>query len=197
MSKIGVGIGDDFPLDDGHGGGAGGSQGAGASQDTPQSERDEFEAWKRRRDARRAEREYWRSQREEWRARKREFKRRIREAARESFGDRGDWHDRYGDGHYHWRPRFWGLWLLVPVLGILLFFSLVSAVFKAPFVFLALVAIGAFFFMHHGRYRFPHDHRDFGRGDFGGRNRGPIVTPPPASPEPPASSTPPAVTNGK
>ena len=54
MSKIGVGVGDDFPVDDG------------APKNTsepPRDDRAEFEEWKRRRDAYRAQREAWRTQR--------------------------------------------------------------------------------------------------------------------------------------
>jgi hypothetical protein len=192
MSKVGVGVGEDFPVDDGNGGAQGGGQG-------PRDERAEFEEWKRRRDAWRSEREAARAERDAWRARKRAFKQKIRDAARESFGDGANWRDgygRHGESYYHWRPRFSALWMLVPVVGLLLFFSLVAAIFKAPFAFLALILIGAFLFAHQGRGHFRHHHgfgRDYGR-DYN-MARGPIVTPPPAKPEPPAA--PPAVTDGK
>ncbi|HEY2069635.1 MAG TPA: hypothetical protein VGG48_08795 [Rhizomicrobium sp.] len=199
MSKIGVGIGDDFPVDDeGNGSNAGGPQGA------PRSEQEEFEDWKRRRDAHRAEREQWRASREEWRAKKRTFKQKVREAARESFGgDYDRWrHERYGrDGHRHgWYPA---LWLLVPILALALFISLISAIFKAPFLFLGLIAIAAVLFnqrrwLWHGDWHdYSHGHgrgygRGYGRDDHGPNRGGPIVTPPPSQ-TPPA---PPAVTNG-
>jgi hypothetical protein len=184
MNKIGVGVGDDFPVDDGNGGGQPGAQG-------PRSEQEEFEDWKRRRDAWRAEREQWRAQRDAWRARKRAFKEKVRAAARESFGDSANWHhgyDRRGEPYYHWRPRFWGLWALIPIFAILLFLSLIAAIFKSPFLFLALIGIGAFAILH--RHRWDRRFDDYGYGG----PRGPIVTPPP--PSKPAGP-PPAVTNGK
>jgi hypothetical protein len=47
MSKFGVGVGDDFPIDDNNG----------REQAQPQDDRAEYEEWKRRRDAHRAQRE--------------------------------------------------------------------------------------------------------------------------------------------
>ncbi len=52
MSKIGVGVGDEFPLDDGAAKSA-----AAETPRTPEDDRAEFEEWKRRRDAHRAQRE--------------------------------------------------------------------------------------------------------------------------------------------
>src|ERR1700756_3652829 len=96
MSKFGVGVGDDFPVDDGRGNEPGRDQ---AQQ--PQDDRAEYEEWKRRRDAHRAQREEWRRQREEWKERKRAFKERVRQAARESFGAHArDYEDRH---YYGWR----------------------------------------------------------------------------------------------
>jgi hypothetical protein len=90
--------------------------------------------------------------------------------------------------------------IAVPVLIIALFFSLISAAFKAPFVILAIVAIAALFFvLHHRRgyhhYRFashPHEHgrRYFYDSDIETPPRrqptepskpAPIITPPPAA----------------
>jgi hypothetical protein len=181
MSKIGVGVGEDFPVDDGHGGAPGGGQ-------APRSEQEEFEDWKRRRDQWRAQREQWRSQRDEWRAKKRAFRQKIREAAHESFGR--EW-DGYRYEHYRRARGLWPLWALIPIIGLVLFLSLIVAIFKAPFAFLALIAIGAFFFAHHNRYRHHYGHRQ--RYDYD-MPRGPIVTPAPPKSEPPAP--PPAVTNG-
>src|ERR1700761_3413483 len=92
MSKFGVGVGDDFPVDDGSG------QNAGANQGEPRDDRAEYEEWKRRKEAHRAQREQWHAQREEWRNRKRAFKERVRAAARESFGDH--WDERHHGGDF-------------------------------------------------------------------------------------------------
>ncbi|HEY5339360.1 MAG TPA: hypothetical protein VIJ85_14220 [Rhizomicrobium sp.] len=194
MSKFGVGVGDDFPVDDGSGNAAGGDQ-------APRDDREDYEEWKRRREAHRAQREQWRAQREEWRNRKRAFKEKVRAAARESFGaGRDDYDDvRHDGGRYGYRrhrfPFF--LWpmvgLLIPILVIGLLISLIAAIFKSPFLFLALI-LAAFlvfgFRRHHwAGHRGWHDH---GRGrdyDFDLKpSRAPsqppqpsvVVTPPPA-----------------
>ena len=195
MSKFGIGVGDEFPVDDGHGQGAGGDQGQ------PRDDRAEFEEWKRRKDAHRAQREQWRAQREEWRNRKRAFKERVRAAARESFGD--DWDDRrYGRGYGRRGGFRFPLVALIPILGLVLVIALIAAIIKSPFVFLGLALLGFFFFAHRHHH---HDHRFAGHGwhrhdgrdyDFDMKpSRGPaagnsaVVTPPP-SPE--AGQTPPA-----
>jgi hypothetical protein len=178
MSKFGVGVGDDFPVDDGNGQGAGGDQGP------PRDDREEFEEWKRRREAHRARREQVRQQRAEWQERKRAFKEKIRAAARESFGDGR--HD--GERHYYgWhsgqrRSHFpFFLWpaigLMIPILLIALLVAIIAAVFKSPFMFLGLVLLAFLFFgfrAHHwagpghGRW---HD-RDHGRDRWRGRDDG-------------------------
>src|SRR6185312_999209 len=173
MSKFGVGVGDDFPIDDNNG----------REQAQPQDDRAEYEEWKRRRDAHRAQREEWRRQREEWRERKRAFKERVRAAARESFGPR---YGEYEDGYYHhsgWRSGHrrggfpflvWpALGLLIPILIIALLVSVIAAVFKSPFVFLGL-AVLAFLFIahrhhhHHDHFRGPHGDHDFDLRPAGG-----------------------------
>jgi hypothetical protein len=155
MSKFGVGVGDDFPVDDGNGQGASGNQGQ------PRDDRADYEEWKRRREAHRAQREQWRAQREEWRNRKRAFKEKIRAAARESFGD--DWEDRrYGRGGFGYGRRGFPFGVaLIPVLGIVLVVALFAAIIKSPFVFLALALVGFFFFAHRFHH---HGHRFAGHG---------------------------------
>lgn len=176
MSKFGVGVGDDFPVDDGNGQGASGDQGP------PRDDREEFEEWKRRREAHRARREQYRQQREEWRERKRAFKEKIRAAARESFGE-----GRYdGDHHYYgWhsgqrRSHFpFFLWpaigLMIPILLVALLVALVAAIFKSPFMFLALVLAAFLFFGFRGHRWASHGHwhgHDHGRGHWHGRDDG-------------------------
>jgi hypothetical protein len=197
MSKFGVGVGDDFPVDDGRG------NGPGAGQDQPRDDRAEYEEWKRRRDAHRAQREEWHRQREEWRQRKHAFKERVRQAARESFGPRdGDYEY---ERHYGWRSggrRHRGgfpflVWpaigLLIPILIIALLVSVIAAVFKSPFLFLGLVALAFLFFGYHHHHH--HRHDDFRGPDYdfdlrpAGGPRPPqppqptvVVTPPPSAP---------------
>jgi hypothetical protein len=194
MSKFGVGVGDDFPVDDGRG------NEPGHDQAGPQDDRAEYEEWKRRRDAHRAQRDEWRRQREEWRDRKRAFKERVRAAARESFGPRdGDYEY---ERHYGWRSGrsrrggfpflVWpAIGLLIPILIIALVVSVIAAVFKSPFLFLGLIALGFLFF----GWRHHHHHDDFRGHDYdfdlrpAGGPRSPqppqptvVVTPPPSAP---------------
>lgn len=197
MSKFGVGVGDDFPVDDGRGNAAGADQGQRA--DNPGDDRAEYEEWKRRRDAQRAQRDEWRRQRDGWKARKRAFKERVRAAARESFGQ--EWDDyRRGqnrfDGHRHRFPFFfWPVFgLLIPILIVAIFISLISAVFKSPFLFLGLVLL-AFLFFSHRHHHYRDRYRDFGPRDYDfdlkpangpSTPSGPIVTPPPSPPAAPS-----------
>jgi len=180
MSKFGVGVGEDFPVDDGPQGGPSGA--------APRTEQEEFEDWKRRREQWRAQRDHWRAQRDEWRARKRAFKHKVREAARESFGSEWDAYRYERRRRYGWYP-FWPLWL-IPILAIVFFFSLIGAIFKAPFAFIALVLLGVFFFAPRGHHRF---HRDYGYD----MPRGPIVTPPPRASNTQPPVTPPSIGGGK
>ena len=187
MSKFGIGVGDDFPVDDGRG------NEPGRDQAQPQDDRAEYEEWKRRRDAYRAQREEWRRQREEWRERRRAFKERVRQAARESFGEGYDERrDGWRSGGRRHRGGFpflvWpAVGLLIPVLIVATFIAIIAAVFKSPFLFLGLVALAFLMF----GYRHHHHHDDF-RGpdyDFDLKPNGPrppqptvVVTPPPSAP---------------
>jgi Flp pilus assembly protein TadB len=186
MSKFGVGVGDDFPVDDGHGNAGAAGQGADANPSSnPDADRAEFEEWKRRRDAHRAQRQAYREQREEWRARKRAFKEKVHAAARESFG-RDDFVD---DDHPHgsWRGYGWRrsrfpfflvpfFGLLIPIVIVAVLISIVAAIFKSPFVFLGL-AILAFLYFAHRHHEWDRRHRDY---DLDLKAR-PMSPPPPAT----------------
>jgi Flp pilus assembly protein TadB len=169
MSKIGVGVGEDFPVDEEHGGAGVGPQGA------PRTEQEEFEAWKQRRAEHRAQRDAWRAQRDEWLGRKRAFKENMRRAVHESFGP-GD----YRGARHAMRFPFWApFFVLIPILCIATFVAVIAAAFEAPFAFLALV-MGLMLFavvrQHHWRRHFHYGY---------GMAQGPIVTPPPQQ-QPPA-----------
>src|SRR5258707_15357159 len=110
MSKIGVGVGDEFPLDDGAAKSA-----AAETPRTPEDDRAEFEEWKRRRDAWRAQREAWRAQHAEWHRRRREWKDQWRAQRRQW---RDDFRDGPRDGRYP--PPFffgYGLWRIVGIVA--------------------------------------------------------------------------------
>jgi hypothetical protein len=188
MSKFGIGVGDDFPVDDGRG------NDTGAGQEPPQDDRAEYEEWKRRRDAYRAQREAWRRQREEWRERKRAFKERVRQAARESFGEAP-----YDDHRQGWRSggrRHRGgfpflVWpavgLLIPILIVATFIAIIAAVFKSPFLFLGLVALAFLLF----GYRHHHHHDDFRGPDYDFDLKPANGPRPPQPPQPTVVVTPP------
>lgn len=194
MSKFGVGVGDEFPVDDERGNNPSSDQGNGQQQTSPEQDRAEFEEWKRRRDAYRAQQDEWRkqreahrAQREEWRDRKRAFKEKVRAAARESFG-RDDFvdddHPRGSYRGYGWRMHrsrfpfflvpFFGL--LIPIIIVAVLISIVAAIFKSPFVFLGL-AILAFLYFAHRHHEWDRRHRDY---DLDLKAR-PMSPPPPAT----------------
>jgi hypothetical protein len=145
MSKIGVGVGEDFPLDDG------GKDGGG--------DRAEYEAWKRRRDEWRARREQWRAEQDEWRARRgewrarrRAFKEKVRAAARDTFGPE---YDAYRDARWRYRAYWPFGYGVLRIIGIVLVIALISEIFRAPLLFLALAGGAWFFFVHrHRRYAY-------------------------------------------
>ncbi|HUJ03449.1 MAG TPA: hypothetical protein VLW75_07430 [Rhizomicrobium sp.] len=149
MSKLGVGVGEDFPVDDGGGSG---------------DDRAEFEAWKRRRDEWRAKREQWRHEREEWqqrrdewRARRRAFKQKVRDAARDTFGPE---YEAYRDARWRYRAYWPFGYGVLRILGIVLVIALISEIFRAPLLFLALAA-GAWFFIFHRHHRHAYSGCDY------------------------------------
>src|SRR5690348_5741611 len=101
MSKIGVGVGDEFPVDDGNNPKPN-TNNTSASPGTPEDDRTEFEEWKRRRDAWRAQKEQWRAQRDEWQRRRHEWKQQWRENKR-AFRD--EMRTRFGDEYENFGGR--------------------------------------------------------------------------------------------
>jgi hypothetical protein len=170
MSKIGVGVGDDFPVDDGQGrSNAGGAP-------PPGDDRAEFEEWKRRRNAWRAQRDAWqaqrddwRKQRDEWRSRRRAFRDQFKSEMRGGFRD-----DRYGNGYHAFLPghRVWRILTLVAGIALIVF------MFSHIYVLIGILALGALFFAYH---RHGHDPFDLGPYDY---------SQPDPQPAPPTSSAP-------
>ncbi len=157
MSKIGVGVGDEFPVDD-----AAPKPAAGESGASPEADRAEFEEWKRRREAWRAQREAFRAQREEWRSRRREWKdrwRAERRAWQEEFRDArgsaaaygGPWRG-YRFGYGPWRF----LWVVAAVTLV------VIAVTHIGYVIVGAAALAILYaaFHHHGFDPLDFDLRD-------------------------------------
>jgi len=177
MSKIGVGVGDEFPVDDGNN-----PKNTNTSANRGDDDRAEFEEWKRRRDAWRAQKEQWRAQREEWHRRRHEWKeqwrdqkRAFRDDMRARFGDDyyNDGGRRYGRGRFH----FAGFYGLPRILGIILVVAIVIfAISHIGYILAGLAAIALLWAAYH---HFGHDPLDL--GPFGPRDYGrPINNPPPA-----------------
>jgi hypothetical protein len=191
MSKIGVGVGDEFPVDDGNKPNNANNNGTGATgSGAPPDDRAEFEEWKRRRDADRAQREQWRAQREDWHRRKDEWKQQWREQrrtwrdqmrAQHGDGANGDFAYPYGGRRYYGRgrfPWFFGGHGVARLLGLFAVIALVIfAISHIGYIIAGLVAVAVLFAAYH---HFGHDPLDFGHYA-GGRDYGrPINNPPPA-----------------
>src|SRR5437868_12898588 len=111
MSKIGVGIGEDFPVDDGK------PREGFRSDERPQGDRDNDAEYAARREAHRAwhdqRREWKRQWRDEWRARRRDFKSQFKG----SYYD-GNSRPYMTFGHpYHWGPGM--LWRVVGAVAVI------------------------------------------------------------------------------
>jgi hypothetical protein len=171
MSKIGVGVGDDFPVDDGAPRNTGGPE-------APRDDRAEFEEWKRRRDAYRAQKDAWRAQRDEWKARRDEWKARFREEGRAwrdaNYADYAGPHP-YAYGR-HRRRGYFGYGMIMRILMAVALIALVVFVFShIGYIIAGLVAVGILFAAWH---HFGHDPFDIGP-----RERDysrPVNAPPPA-----------------
>lgn len=158
MSKIDVGVGEDFPVD----------EGSGHRDDArrPQDDPTEFQEWCRRTDA--------------WHARRRRAFRAMRARVAESMDHAGSAmqgahpsrheyrHGRFGRG-FGYRRRW--LLLALPLLGVTLLVALISAAVHQPLVMLALslLALAAAGLSHRQRhwrsdYRFEDDHDNEVRG---------------------------------
>jgi hypothetical protein len=179
MSKIGVGVGDDFPVDDGAPKNPGGNE-------PPRDDRAEFEDWKRRRDAYRAQKDAWRAQREEWRSRRDEWKaqwkaqgRAWRDDVREEFRDGGG--DRYGRYRHRGYFPFYGYGFVIRLLVAVTLLAIVFfAISHIGYILAGLATVAVLFVAWH---HYGHDPFDIGPRDFNTRERDysrPVNAPPPA-----------------
>jgi len=188
MSKIGVGVGDEFPVDDGNNNpNNANSTGANAGPRTPEDDRAEFEDWKRRRDAWRTQKEQWRAQRDEWHRRRhewkaqwRENKRAFRDEMKSQFGDDDSYGGRrYGRGRFPFMayglPRILGIVLVVAVL--------IFAISHIGYILAGLAAIALLWVAYH---HYGHDPLDlpYGRRDYGRPINNPPPAPTPSVPKP-------------
>ena len=194
MSKIGVGVGDEFPVDDSANSNPNTANPNG--QATPQDDQAEFENWKQRRDAwraqqqaRREQRDAWHAQRDamkqEWRKRRHEWRAQAHQWRDEMRGDVGD--DRYGRGFGHGHD-WHGVWQRhggAKLLGLVAILALVVfAVTHIGTILMSLAAVAVLVIAWHhfgpgGHHRFDHY-----------RYAGPSApSAPPPAPQPPADTT--------
>lgn len=133
MAKIGVGVGEEFPINDRpENGGAESGPGPDARQEhcCGWDSDEDYEDW-------RAWREERRARRHEWRARRREWRRRYREEMRARYAP--------GDPLYY----YWGL---PRILRIIVWIAVVVLVLRivahAPLIILAAALLGVFYLAH-------------------------------------------------
>lgn len=176
MTKIGVGIGEDFPIEDKPGASPGAGTGQGEEAPGPH-EYDpdgdsrytgwgyccdwDREDWYRRR----AE---WRRARHEWRRQRHEWRRRFRAEMRA----RG------------YRGRGFPFFPFVPLLVVLIVFSLLitglmTVLFSAPFAVLGLLFVAVLYGVHRSHR---HGYGDYGATPASGPAEGPANGTPPAPP---------------
>ncbi len=159
MSKLGVGVGDEYPIDDGNP--AGGSAASGPGNSGYEARRAEWyeqrAAWRERR----------RQQRDAWRAEWREKKRAFKEEMRAKYGEDFDPHC-YGMGGHH--GRYWRGHHLLPLLFILGLIMIVFTLLNHVVVLFGLIVLAGLFLAYRGGF----DHFD--------------LSLPPAPPAPPADA---------
>ena len=183
MSKIGVGVGDDFPVDDGAPKNTGGPE-------APRDDRAEFEEWKRRRDSYRAQREAWRAQRDEWRSRRDEFKAHWKEQSRAWRDDvREEFQGAGGRGRYRRRGYFpyFGYGFVIRLLVAVTLLAIVFfAISHIGYILAGLAAVAVLFvaWHHYGHDPFDIAPRDFNTRDFNTRDYSRPVNAPPPAPTP-------------
>jgi len=120
MTKIGVGVGEDFPL----GEGPAHPQTGHGREGHPCRDHEAWREWRRQRHA-------WRRQ---WRARRRAFKEQLRQNIYENFGPKAEAEFRYR----HDRPHF-ASYALIAILAIAGGIAVLIALISHPLVLLALI----------------------------------------------------------
>jgi hypothetical protein len=205
MGKLGVGVGEEFPIDDGkprdpenrdppkdaerpHGERQHAyDEWQRAHEDWHRAQREEWlkfqDEWKKRREEFHAKRRQWRDEwhekqrqwREEWRKRREEF----RAEMRQRYGAPPEhWHDHWHD-HWTWGPEDGRIVAgLIAILGTV---ALAILIFSHFVLFLGLLVLGALWFAWRGR--FDHFHFDKGHFDNGHLGNGGVPTSPADAPK--------------
>ncbi|MBU6443504.1 MAG: hypothetical protein KGR48_06305 [Alphaproteobacteria bacterium] len=158
MTKIGVGVGEDFPIEDRNAAAAGAEAGAAPGDEAGAARQGDYDpgygpcGWSRQAGESyedwRARRDDWRRQRHEWRAQRREWRRRYREEQQRRYGP--------GDPFYY----YWGL---PRVLRIILIVAVAMLIFRlvadAPLIILGAAVLAVLYAAH--RHYGPFHDRDF------------------------------------
>jgi hypothetical protein len=135
MGKLGVGVGDDFPIDEGKGPSSG-----------PQNDPD----YEKRREEWHRQREEWRERRREWRNAWRQKKREFREEMRARYGDAVDdyhhTHNWHMDGH--------GIVRVIAIVGLV---AVTIMIFSHIYMLFGLLVLAGLYFAYRGGF----DHFDF------------------------------------
>lgn len=170
MGKLGVGVGDDFPIDEGKQPETQTPEARAEYERQREAWRQEREDWKKRREEWRKRREEWREKRRQWREEYRRGRDQFRAEIHARYGDRYDDYI-YGGRHRHWR---WPSTTLIVVLvgAIALALLTVNVVFNHIYLLFGLLVLAGLYFAYRGGF----DHLDL--NDW----REPPRSPPPAQP---------------
>ncbi len=142
MGKLGVGVGDDFPIDEGKPRDAA-PPGAGPDYEKEREEwRKRREEWRKQRDEWREKRRQWR---DEWRRKRREFREEMRARYGGDFDDYEPWRW-YGDPHHLFR-----------ILGILALIVVTIMIFSHIYILFGLIVLAGLYFAYRGGF----DHFDY------------------------------------
>jgi hypothetical protein len=142
MGKLGVGVGDDFPIDEGK------PREAAPPGPGPDYEK-EREEWQKRREEWRRQRDQWREKRRQWRDEWRRKRREFREEMRARYGS--DFDD-YEPWRWHADPHH-----IFRLLGILALIVVTIMIFSHIYILFGLIVLAGLYFAYRGGF----DHFDY------------------------------------
>jgi hypothetical protein len=141
MGKLGVGVGDDFPIDEGKGPTNG-------PQNDPDYEK-QREEWRRQREEWHRSREEWRERRRQWRDAWRQKKREFRAEMKARYGDAYD-----DDHHHHWHYDSHQFMRVIAIVGLV---AVTIMIFSHIYMLFGLLVLAGLYFAYRGGF----DHFDF------------------------------------
>jgi hypothetical protein len=140
MGKLGVGIGDDFPVDDG-------KPENGSPDPDYEKQREE---WRRKSDEWHRAREEWRERRRQWRDEWRKKKREFRQEMKARYGDAFDDHDHYN----HWHTDSHHVMRIIAIVALI---AVTIMIFSHIYLLFGLLVLAGLYFAYRGGF----DHFDF------------------------------------